>query len=286
MPINRSDKALHAWEDLADAEVPRSDLLSIVQEEGLVKAWMNLGPDQGREMFVFLANRLSTRERAALKASSDVILNNPDDLLKKLAALEEENRDLRSLSLTDGLTGLYNYRFFAKQLKIEMARAMRTGQSVSLMMIDLDNFKQLNDQFGHDAGNDYLVQLSETLSERLRPTDIMCRYGGDEFSVIMPATELPDAVRIAERLNASVSQIPARLEKRFSVSIGVAEYHPDHSGKPVMNRLVALADKALYRAKRRGKDAICYEGQLPDLNRKTSVSSDERTALLGSHRDE
>jgi diguanylate cyclase (GGDEF)-like protein len=283
---SQTDKVSYPWDEPTREDRAASKILAATEQEGIIKAWIDAEPKESFQMFILLANRLSDQEKEALMASSDLMLREPDDLLRKLAALEEENTHLRSLSLTDGLTGLYNYRFFARQLDIEMARTMRTGQSCSLMMIDLDDFKQINDTFGHDAGNDFLVRVSETLAQRLRPTDIMCRYGGDEFAVIMPATDLLDAVRIAERLNASVSQMPSKQEKHFSVSIGVAEYQPDHSQEPDINQLVSLADKALYRAKRRGKDAICYEGQLPDLNRGVSVSSHEKSALLGSQSDE
>jgi diguanylate cyclase (GGDEF)-like protein len=283
---SQTDKASYPWDEPTSEDRAVSKILAAMQREGVIKAWMDAESQESYDMFILLANRLSEREKKALMASSDLVLSEPDDLLRKLAALEEENTRLRSLSLTDGLTGLYNYRFFARQLDIEMARTMRTGQSCSLMMIDLDDFKQINDTFGHDEGNDFLVRVSETLAQRLRPTDIMCRYGGDEFAVIMPATDLLDAVRIAERLNASVSHLPSKRKKHFSVSIGVAEYQPDHSRKPNINQLVSLADKALYRAKRRGKDAICYEGRLPDLNRSVSVSSHEKSALLGSQNDE
>jgi diguanylate cyclase (GGDEF)-like protein len=102
----------------------------------------------------------------------------------------------------------------------------------------------------------------------------------------MPATDLSDAVRIAERLNAAVSTLPPEMEKHFSVSIGVAEYEPEQSGDPDVNQFIRSADRALYRAKERGKDGICYEGRLPSADTMTSVSSDEKTALLGSQNDE
>ena len=285
MPKTHSYKAVYPLARSNDGQLD-SDVLPVLEKEGGVKAWTQGGNDPHGELFILFADSLSEREKAALRAASDVVLTDPDDLTTKPADLEKENRHLRSLSLTDELTGLYNYRFFARQLDIEMARTMRTGQACALIMIDLDDFKQINDTFGHDRGNTFLVQVSQALARKLRPTDIMCRYGGDEFAVIMPATDLSDAVRIAERLNAAVSTLSPELEKHFSVSIGVAEYEPERSGELDMNQFIRSADKALYRAKERGKDGICYEGRLPNVDTMTSVSSDEKTALLGSRNDE
>lgn len=284
MPKTHSYKAVYPLARSNDGQL-HSDLLSVLEKEGGVKAWKQGGIDPRGELFILFADSLSEQEKAALRAASDLVLTDPDDLTTKLAALEKENQHLRSLSLTDELTGLYNYRFFARQLDIEMARTMRTGQACALIMIDLDDFKQINDTFGHERGNTVLVQVSQALAKKLRPTDIMCRYGGDEFAVIMPATDLSDAVRIAERLNAAVSALSPELGKH-SVSIGVAEYEPERSGKLDMNRFIRSADKALYRAKERGKDGICYEGRLPNVDTMTSVSCDEKTALLGSGNDE
>ncbi len=285
MPKTHSYKAVYPLARSKDGQLD-SDVLSVLEKAGGVKAWKQGGTDPHGELFILFADSLSEREKAALRAASDLVLTDPDDLTAKLADLEKENRHLRSLSLTDELTGLYNYRFFARQLDIEMARTMRTGQACALIMIDLDDFKQINDTLGHDRGNTFLMQVSQALAKKLRPTDIMCRYGGDEFAVIMPATDLSDAVRIAERLNAAVSTFSPELEKHFSVSIGVAEYEPERSGEFDMNQFVRSADKALYRAKDRGKDGICYEGRLPDVDTMTSVSCDEKTALLGSRNNE
>ena len=278
---NPADKAPYRLDQSFASPDTISDLLPVLEQEGVLRAWKQAGDHPRCELFVLFVGNLPERQRRILKAASDLVLTTPDDLVSQVAELEQENRHLRTLTLTDELTGLYNYRFFAKQLAVEMARTMRTGQACSLIMIDLDDFKQINDTFGHDEGNTFLVRVTETLTQRLRPTDIMCRYGGDEFAVIMPATDLLDAVRIAERLNVSVSGLPPKLDKPFSVSIGVAEYHPERCDHSDTKHLISLADKALYRAKQRGKDGICYEGRLPDLDRPTSVSFDEKTALLG-----
>lgn len=260
-----------------------TDILRVLENEKTISAWLNLGESEKPELFIILADNLSSSEKKALEEVADVVVHTNDNLVSKLAVLEEQNKYLRSLSLTDGLTGLYNYRFFEKQLEVEMARTRRTGLPCSLMMTDLDDFKLLNDTLGHDEGNKFLVNVAQIIREKLRPTDILCRYGGDEFAVIMPATALFDAIRIAQRLKESVSRIPPKLDRPFSVSIGLAEYDPS-SGKE-MSLFVNMADKALYRAKNGGKNMICHEGKLPEIGEAAPVTQDEKAALLKKDRE-
>ncbi len=276
--MDEKDPPVSQAPTLIREDPPLQDILNVLKKDRAVSAWLESGKHGRSELFIILADKLSRVEREALVDVSDVVIRHHDNLAKKLADLERENQSLRSLSLTDGLTGLYNYRFFAKQLEVEMARTRRTGQPCSLIMIDLDDFKLLNDTLGHDEGNQFLVVVAQAILEKLRPTDIMCRYGGDEFAVIMPATALFDAMRISERLRQSVCDITPKLEKPFSASIGVAEYDPS-SGQE-MSVFVNMADKALYRAKKGGKNRICHEGKLPKLGKPVSVTPDEKAALL------
>lgn len=255
-----------------------TDILRVLENEKTISAWLNLRESEKPELFIVLADNLSGSERKALEEVTDIVVHTHDNLVSKLAVLEEQNKYLRSLSLTDGLTDLYNYRFFEKQLEVEMARTRRTGLPCSLMMTDLDDFKLLNDTLGHDEGNKFLVNVAQVIREKLRPTDILCRYGGDEFAVIMPSTALFDAIRIAQRLKESVSGVPPKLDRPFSVSIGLAEYDPS-SGQE-MSLFVNMADKALYRAKKGGKNMICHEGKLPEVGEAAPVTQDEKAALL------
>ena len=254
------------------------DILRVLKKDSAISAWLDSEEDGKPDVFIILANELSDAERNALIETTDVVLRAHDNVAKKLAQLERQNRYLESLSLTDALTGLYNYRFFIKQLEVEMGRTKRTGQPCSLMMIDLDDFKLLNDTLGHDEGNKHLVEVGHLLREKMRPTDILCRYAGDEFAIIMPATVLFDALRIGERLRQSLSEIPQKLDQPFSASIGLAEHDP--ASAHGVSEFVKIADKALYSAKKKGKNSICYEGKLPEMVEVEPVTPEEKDALL------
>jgi hypothetical protein len=166
----------------------RRSLNTILGENHTLKAWLRSGNGPPAEAFVILAEGLSSKDREFLASTADLVVDPGEDFVGRIAALERENRQLKSLSLSDDLTGLYNKRFFSIQLEIEMARSRRTGLACSLMIIDFDNFKEINDRLGHDEGDRFLIQMGGLIREKLRPTDFVCRYGGDEFAVIMPAT--------------------------------------------------------------------------------------------------
>lgn len=255
-----------------------STISNILKNYRTMSAWLNLGGARKSEAFILLTDDLPDSERHALLQMTDIALDVHGDLIKRLADVARENKHLRSLSLTDALTGLYNYRYFCKQLEIEMARTKRTGHSCSLMMIDLDNFKLLNDTWGHVEGNNFLVEVASAVGQNVRPTDILCRYGGDEFSVIMPATGLFDAMRIGQRLGECVSGIPWKLDHAVSASIGLAEYLPDSEGEA--SAFIDMADRALYKAKKTGKNRVCFEAPPEKTVETEAVSQLEREILL------
>jgi diguanylate cyclase (GGDEF)-like protein/PAS domain S-box-containing protein len=174
---------------------------------------------------------------------------------------EEEKRELigtlNHLSTTDVLTGLYNRRALNDILKHEIERANRYGIDLSLILIDVDNFKLINDSFGHTVGDQALKLIADALVRALRKTDIPGRYGGDELMVILPETCLEGARNLAEKIRRTVEQVPLDLagEKRIAlaVSIGVAGCcaHLEN-----IDTLVALADKALYESKLAGRNKV------------------------------
>jgi diguanylate cyclase (GGDEF)-like protein len=192
------------------------------------------------------------------------------DTLQTLAdqlAVAMENAHLyeetQQLAITDGLTGLYNLRYFYEALEKEIQRSERYDRSVSLIILDIDDFKRYNDTYGHLAGDDLLVELARLMSKMTRRTDILARYGGEEFAIILPETETEGAVFAAERLLEKVRGHRFLMQDgqtigRITISLGVATY-PDYVDSA--KALVDAADKALLKAKRAGKNRlfVCEE---------------------------
>jgi len=155
-------------------------------------------------------------------------------------------------SHTDTLTGLWNYGYFQYKLDEELMKARSKNYPVSVLMIDLDDFKKFNDSQGHIHGDAALREISDVLKENARPADILCRYGGEEFSVILPHTSKDDAFKIAERIRQAVAQDQI-FGHTFTVSIGLSSLPSDDTDK---GALVEKADEALYQAKRQGKNQV------------------------------
>jgi len=168
------------------------------------------------------------------------------------AELLEANRALAQAAVTDGLTGLKNHRAFQESLHSAAQMAERLQQPLSLIMFDIDHFKQFNDTFGHPAGDELLRQVAQVLRESARAYDVAARYGGEEFALLLPNTTLEQAVQVAERLRQQIRAIE-NPHAPVSASFGVATYR--HGTPPAT--LVYEADAALYRAKRRGRDQVC-----------------------------
>ena len=157
-------------------------------------------------------------------------------------------------ALTDGLTGCFNRRFFEMQLERDMHLATRMRQPVSLILLDVDHFKRVNDTFGHDAGDVALRQLADSLRQELRGVDTAARYGGEEFAVILPQAGVEGAVAVAERLRARIERTEVPGVGFITASFGVATY-PLHATSRDM--LVGTADRALYNAKNTGRNRVC-----------------------------
>jgi diguanylate cyclase (GGDEF)-like protein len=177
--------------------------------------------------------------------------------------IERNEKELHELATHDGLTGLYNHRVFYSMMEEELARSGRYKHSFSLLMVDIDHFKQVNDTYGHRAGDTILHDLSKRLLGRMRSIDRICRYGGEEISVMLLETDNPTAKTIAEELRVLVEQEPFKIDtgQRISikVSIGLATF-PDHAED--VSLLVANADTALYEAKESGRNRVCvYQAQ-------------------------
>ena len=173
--------------------------------------------------------------------------------------LEEK---LSSLALTDELTGLANRRAFDQALDREWKRTLREGSQISLLLLDVDFFKSFNDKYGHQVGDDCLRAIAITLRTALRATDIPARYGGEELAIILPSTDAPGAVEVAEKVRAAIEDLkftPSQPEAGTSAtaSIGVATALARFGGTTRMpESLLLAADTALYKAKREGRNRI------------------------------
>jgi len=156
---------------------------------------------------------------------------------------------------TDGLTGLANHRTFYEILEKELWRSRRYGGQISLIMVDIDNLKKINDGYGHRAGDKVIREISRKIRGCIRHIDTAARYGGDEFAVILPNTSLADAVVAAERMVDAVSDSPITWEKEriaLSISVGVGQYDAENSPEDITSR----SDEALYTAKQAGKNTV------------------------------
>lgn len=193
----------------------------------------------------------------------------------------DELISLREQVITDPLTGLYNHRYFRTQLELELQRTLRTSVPTSLMMVDLDHFKQVNDQYGHETGNLVLKTTARRICESTRQLDIQCRYGGEEFVVILPSTGILLASQVAERLRMELEVTELTLEDgsslKVTASIGLAE--ADHRASATPEKLITLADEQLYRAKAQGRNQVCRASNTEEVE--AAVSFDEKDAIQG-----
>ena len=168
-------------------------------------------------------------------------------------------REARQLADLDALTGLHNQRFFHETLAREVARARRYKRSLALIVLDLDDFKLINDRIGHLAGDSVLAETAERVRGAVRTADIACRVGGDEFAVILPESTLLEADQLYERISSAVSSQPVGQGGLIRLSAGVTELRPDDDALALFRR----ADEALYRAKRAGKATVVAVAALP-----------------------
>lgn len=205
----------------------------------------------------------------ALNAMADGLTASRAELLQFNVELgyqvEERTRALRDLATRDPLTNLYNRRHFAEVLRYEFAEAVRYGHELALVMVDLDNFKGINDTHGHRVGDDVLLLTARMIAGELRASDIAARYGGDEFILLLPHTSAADAEALADRIHqalraAAKASIP---QAHVDISLGIASLAETDATSP--EALIHAVDAALYEVKRSGKGRIAHARPAPRL---------------------
>jgi diguanylate cyclase len=188
-----------------------------------------------------------------------------------MGSLEAKAKSLEIEAQRDGLTGLFNRAYFDHAFAQNVAQAASEGAPLSLILFDIDHFKNVNDTYGHQAGDKVLAGVAKVLGGRMRPTDFTARYGGEEFVLLLPSTDVPGAAIVAERLRRRVAEavheIGGGSVLRVTASAGYATLQPGSTATPEM--LLASADGALYAAKRGGRNMVVAgpDPGMPAINR-------------------
>ncbi|MDH7553751.1 MAG: GGDEF domain-containing protein [Spirochaetota bacterium] len=218
-----------------------------------------------------------TQELEQFKARSDSLLREKDAIVNELIEskkllekysnnleemVEQRTEILKWLSITDPLTGLYNRRYFIEQIELEFKRSKRYNRDLSLLMLDIDHFKSVNDNYGHQVGDIVLRKISSIIISQLRDSDLAFRYGGEEFMVILPETRAEDAINVAKRMKQEIMEtehIYRNLNFKVTASIGIVSIK-DMLGKfETVDDIIKKVDDNLYKAKNSGRNTIIYE---------------------------
>ncbi len=201
-------------------------------------------------------------------------------IYEEVSALREDVERLSTQVRTDHLTGLNNKQHLVISLENEMERTRRSSQPTTIMLIDADHFKSVNDTHGHVIGDKVLENLSDIIRRSIRKIDIPCRFGGEEFCVILPSTSSLVGYQVAERLRKMVEESSLSLESgeqlNITVSIGISTY--TYSNQISQEKFISLCDEQLYTAKRSGRNQVAMLDS--DKSPKSTVSSEEKNALF------
>ena len=220
-------------------------MLTAIDDKPKVVMGLESGADE------YLTKPFDSKELIARVASGERIL-------KLEEQLTQSHNQMEILAMQDGLTGLFNRRAIEEHMRAELDLAKRKGRPLSVILLDIDHFKTINDQYGHSVGDHTLRQVAEILTKGLRQYDRIGRWGGEEFIVILPDTQLSEAVMVAERLRSMTAEIKLSLEHgeyyAVQISLGVACASGSY---PLLVKLVDAADQALYQAKQTGRNRVC-----------------------------
>lgn len=214
--------------------------------------WAEIGDHRSK------LQRLLSRDPGITLAAHDYLVN-VSGILKSAGLIEEQKfQTLATFASRDGLTGLYDKTTFARLLTDELARQARFGRPVTLVLVDIDHFKKLNDTFGHADGDVVLAQVANLIAAQARSTDSCGRFGGEEFGIILPEVDAQAGNLLAERIRANVEKYFATTPYKVTVSIGVANGTPGVKAED----LVRATDAALYQAKRKGRNRVCLAAEI------------------------
>ena len=276
-------KALYNWIKNEKQIWPLYDMQKLAREDELLKALLASGFQIGAKLtfsendfgVIFLGEKTDGARYRQIDLDILAILVN-------MAVVTYENirhfKSIEELSHTDHITALYNYRYFYKRLTEEVFRAKRFLRKLALVIFDIDDFKVYNDTFGHQAGDQLLQQLGQLLTRTVRSIDVVCRYGGEEFCVIMPESDQEECLKFMERLRKNIMNFAfkderSRQEHNITVSLGGAIYPYDARS---VDRLIYCADMALLKAKSAGKNrSVMFQEQLEPVTQLTSADAEE-----------
>lgn len=226
--------------------------------------WVKSQPRLKLVPIVFLTVKNSVTDKVAgFRTGADDYITKPfeiEELLARIEVIIQRAEIFSRLSTRDDLTDAFNRRYFNERLDEEIYRARRTGDPFSIVILDIDGFKETNDSLGHNAGDYSLIQFVRLIKEQLRKNDILARFGGDEFVLLLPNTDSAKAASLMERIRTTLEEAVFNYNDnllaaniKFTASAGIASY-PEHA--KTAEDLFAFADQALYRAKKDGKNAV------------------------------
>jgi len=225
-----------------------------------------------KETFLYLIHLLEQ-----FKNKSDSLIREKDAIVSELIEskkllekysnnleemVEQRTEILKWLSITDPLTGLYNRRYFIEQIELEFKRAKRYNRDLSILMLDIDHFKMVNDNYGHQVGDIVLRKISSIIINQLRDSDLAFRYGGEEFMVILPETKPIDAINVAQRMKQEIMDTEHNYRAlifKVTASIGIVSVKDMISKFETVDDIIKKVDDNLYKAKKSGRNTIIYE---------------------------
>jgi len=249
---------------------PFAQLLHSIQT--LINAQFTSADPFSKELLIRLTHGLEQ-----FKEKSDSLLREKDTIVNELIEskkllekysnnleemVEQRTEILKWLSITDPLTGLYNRRYFIEQIELEFKRSKRYNRDLSLLMLDIDHFKAVNDNYGHQVGDIVLRKISSIIINQLRDSDLAFRYGGEEFMVILPETKPDDAMNVAKRMKQEIMDTEhayRNLNFKVTASIGIVSIKDMLGRFETVDDIIKKVDDNLYKAKNSGRNTIIYE---------------------------